>query len=431
MTIHDLEFDARPSVDPPDDRQEGGTWRRVNLDPVLSGDWAPPLPTVGRRSDGVGLFYPGKLHTVASESEAGKTWFLLAATFEELRAGNSVLYIDFEDDEGGVAGRLLALQTAPETVREQFCYIRPTDAIGAGANLADLGDIIATHRPTLAVIDGVTEAMVMHNLDPNNNSDVASFGRILPRRLASVGCATVCLDHLPKANDNRGRYAIGGVHKLNGVDGAALLLESREPFGIGLTGRSTITIAKDRPGQLRKHGQRNKDGLYTFAELELTSHDVTYSEFQIRPPTRHDTEFMPTALMTKISDALNRHGSMSQRQILATVGGKRQYAIDALSILQRDGYVSAETPHELLKPYPEPADTMTVPRSPAVPHRSPETRRNPRSPVPLPLQRGTVTGTPPAQHTNSATVPHREATARPTERADGAPVEPTMSPCLQ
>jgi hypothetical protein len=333
------------------------TWRRVDLDNVLSGGWAPPQPTVGRRSDGVGMFYPGKVHTIASESEAGKTWLMLATASVELLKGNAVLYHDFEDDEGGVVGRLLALQIAPDVIRERFCYVRPAEGLGTLINLDDLREIVMHYRPTLAVVDGVTEAMTMHGLDPLNNRDIATFGRILPRRLAAAGCATVCLDHLPKATDNRGRYAIGGVHKLNGLDGAALLLETREPFGIGLTGRSTIRIAKDRPGQLRKHGERGKDGLHTFAEFELTSQHISYSDFEIRPIAAHrDDEFMPTVLMTKISTALKQHGPMTQRAILATVKGKRQYAIDALALLQRDGYVTDKTPHALLRPYPDTGD---------------------------------------------------------------------------
>lgn len=337
--------------DLPDDADR--SWQRVNLDQVLSGQWTPPEPTVGRRVDGVGMFYPGKLHSVASESEAGKTWLMLATAFEELRRGNTVLYLDFEDDEGGVVGRLLALQADHAAIRDRFIYVRPSGPIHAPANLADLRDIVMDTHPTLAVIDGVTESMVMHGLNPNDNSDVATFGRILPRRLANAGAATVCLDHLPKATDNRGRYAIGGVHKLNGIDGAAILLESRDPFGIGITGRSTIRLAKDRPGQLRKHGQRGKDGLFTFGELELTSHTVDYSEFQISPATaRVADDFLPTILMTKISDALKEHGPMTQRAILATVKGKRQYAADALALLQRDGYVSEKTPHTLLREYP-------------------------------------------------------------------------------
>jgi hypothetical protein len=45
---------------------------------------------------------------------------ILAAAFEELRDGNHVLYIDFEDDEGGVVGRLLTLQTPAEWIRKRF-----------------------------------------------------------------------------------------------------------------------------------------------------------------------------------------------------------------------------------------------------------------------------------------------------------------------
>lgn len=352
------ELDDIPRWEPPDEPpQRNGhqvgkrSWQTVDLEPVLSGDWKPAQPTVGRRQDGVGMFYRGKLHTVSSESEAGKTWLILIAAFEELRAGNHVVYLDFEDDEGGIVGRLLTLQTPAEWIRARFHYLRPTESVAAAANLADLNDLLVAHRPTLAVVDGVTEAMTMHGLDPLSNRDIAAFGRILPRRLAVAGCATTCLDHVPKDADARGRYAIGGVHKLNGLDGAAYILEAREAFGVGLTGRSTILISKDRPGQLRKHGHRRKDGLHEFGELVLTSHDDSYAEFEIITHSARSDEFMPTALMAKISDALHAHGPMSQRQILATVKGKRQYAIDALALLQRDGYVSDKSPHELLKPY--------------------------------------------------------------------------------
>lgn len=329
------------------------SWRAVDLEAVLSGHWEAPKPTVGQRSDGVGLFYPGKVHTVASESEAGKTWLVLGAAFHELEAGHAVLYLDFEDDEGGVVGRLLTMQLAPETIRSRFRYLRPAEALGNGANLGDLFAIVATDRPTIAVIDGVTEAMTMHGLDPLNNKDIATFGRILPRRLAATGAATACLDHVSKATD-RGRYALGGVHKLNGLDGAAYLLENREPFGIGREGRSTVLIAKDRPGQLRKHGRKRKDGLCDFGELRVTSHDESYVEFEILPAlAAHGGEFRPVKLMAKICAAIDEHGAMPQRQILATVGGRRQYAIDALALLQRDGYVSEESPHKLLKPWDE------------------------------------------------------------------------------
>ena len=59
--------------------------------------------------------------------------------------------------------------------------------------------------------------------------------------------------------------------------------------------------------------------------------------------------------MAKISDALTSHGAMSQRQIIATIGGKRDYVINALALLQRDGHVSDKTPYTVLRPYVEEA----------------------------------------------------------------------------
>ena len=93
--------------------------------------------------------------------------------------------------------------------------------------------------------------MVLHGLNPIDNRDVAVFISKLPRLIAASGPATVCLDHVPKAEEARGRYAIGGVHKLNAIDGAAYVLETRDPIDVNRTGRSTILVSKDRPGQLR------------------------------------------------------------------------------------------------------------------------------------------------------------------------------------
>ena len=227
-------------------RTRVGHGDQMDLNPVLDGQYRPVEATVGLRADGQGMFYPGKQHTVSSESEAGKTWLVLSAAQDEMRAGNHVVYIDFEDDSGPITDRLKAISVPPELISSHFHYIRPEEPLTRD-HLWDLGE--AMHcKPTLAVIDGVTEAMGLHGLDPNSNSDCAHFGRMLPRRLAELGAATVSLDHVTKAQDTRGRYSIGGQHKLSGLNGAAYVMSARGPFGVGITGRSYIRIAKDRPG---------------------------------------------------------------------------------------------------------------------------------------------------------------------------------------
>lgn len=350
-----------PPLDNPDNTSASRTWRRVDVSAVLDGTHRPPAPTVGARADGVGLLYPGRLHTVASESEGGKTWFALLACRHELQAGRAVMFLDFEDDEGGVIGRLLALGTAAATISERFAYVRPADPIGRGTNRGDITEMIGDLRPTLAVLDGVTEAMTVHGLELKDNGDIARFGALVPRWIAAQGPAVLALDHVVKDREGRGRYAIGGVHKLNGVDGAAFVLENRAPFGHGVTGRSTVYLAKDRPGELRRHALRAREGLHWFADLELESviHDgVPLLSGALTAPQHRDETFRPTALMAKVSAALAKAGDpLSQTGITDRVKGRAADVRGALAVLVDEGYIATEdgkrgaTHHRLVRPY--------------------------------------------------------------------------------
>lgn len=330
------------------------TWRPADLSDVLDGTWEPPEPTVGRRSDGVGLFYLGKQHTVASESEGGKTWHLLVAARDEIDRENHVVYVDFEDDRGPVVGRLLALGVNPERVRQYFHYLRPESPLTVPVNQADLDEMMSACSPTLAAVDGVTEAMTMHGLNPLDNHDAAKFGRMLPRRLAKWGAATVSLDHVTKSSDTRGRYSIGAVHKLNGLDGAAYVLENRQPFGVDIEGRSTIRIAKDRPGQLRKHALPAANGLPWFADLVLDSTmGGGHTEATVMAPDSGAAgKPRPTRMMRRVSEELAKHpNGLPQRVIQDVVTGGTDTIRKALSHLIAEGYVTGKTPHVSLKPF--------------------------------------------------------------------------------
>lgn len=317
------------------------SWQPVDISAVLAGTYTPPRPTVGRRDDGIGLFYPGRMHTIASESEAGKTWLALCAVRTELEAGNAVVYLDFEDDEGGIVGRLLAMQTKPEWLRDRFAYLRPDDAVTALGNREDLGAVIGDLSPTLAVLDGVTEAMSLHGLEMKDNSDIARFGKLLPRWIADRGPATVALDHVTKSAEGRGRYAIGGVHKLNGLNGAGYVLENRRPFGVGLTGKSTVYITKDRPAQLRRHALPGREGLFWFADLTVTSHEAEFVEPGLAAPVASsETGLRPTAVMTKVSRVIaDNPGGLSKNAIETVAGGKASVVRAALELLVNEGFV--------------------------------------------------------------------------------------------
>ena len=63
-----------------------------------------------------------------------------------------------------VVGRLLAIGAKTEAVRENFSYIRPADAVTALSNRMTLDSYLEDLAPTLAVLDGITEAMTLHGL---------------------------------------------------------------------------------------------------------------------------------------------------------------------------------------------------------------------------------------------------------------------------
>lgn len=347
--------DEEPPYDPDDPGQGASqepaprTWAAQDLRSVLDGTYTPPQPSVGRRDDGVGLFYPGRMNSVASESEAGKTWFALIACLQEINDGNHVLYLDFEDDAGGVVGRLLCLGGVPADILDRFHYIRPENQMGP-VDAVDL-EAVLQKQPTLAIVDGVTEGMSLFGLELKDNTDIAKFGRMLLRPLMNSGAAVVTLDHVVKSAENRGRYSIGGVHKLNGLNGVMYQLENLRPFGIGVTGKSTVRVAKDRPGQIRKNGLPHSSGMHWYADLVVKSESQEYAEAHLYSPSvrnEDDREADEEArrlrgLQAKVLDALaGAPGPLPGKGIEDRVAGRAVDVRRAVASLVDSGRITTE-----------------------------------------------------------------------------------------
>jgi hypothetical protein len=348
------------------------SWRPVNLDAVLDGTAVRPYPDVGARSDGAAVLYPGKVHTVSGESEAGKTWFAVAILLTELAAGHGTGVIDFEDDEIGWVSRLVDAGANPDDIRAKFFYIRPSEALGPSGRL-DLSVALHETQPTAVVLDGITEAMTLHGLDPLKNAEVAQFGLRLPRWVARRGPAVLCTDHLTKASrgddGTRGRYALGAVHKLNGLDGAAFIMENRHSFGIGCKGVSTVSLAKDRPGGLRQVARPSK-GMDWFADLIVNSQPGAPLEVELAAPAPAAESASgppgvrrPTAMMATVCDLIEGNpGQLSRRQLEDRLPGAAKTKRLALDLVVEEGFVAVEPGtrgaknHRLLRPFTEGRD---------------------------------------------------------------------------
>lgn len=365
---------------------EATTWAPISLNDILAGDYQPPVPTMLARTDGRCLLYPERSHSISAEPEALKTWLALGASAEQLTAGNPVLYIDFEGSAAEIIGRLRALGINPEIIGQLFIYVRPDEPLADRA-LADL-DLALERKPLLTVIDGVTEAFNVQGLSPLDNSDVATWLEVLPRRIMRAGSSPLALDHVVKDREQRGRYAIGAQHKLAGVD-VAYSMHVVEPFGRGHDGVVTIKVQKDRPGGIREFAQ---DGVV--ATLRATSHDDGRVSLSLEPPERRAGDFRPTHVMQKLSEAVEAEAGLSTRDLRASVTGKNDVKDLALRLLIAEGYIDARKDgsairHYSLKSYRENQD---VPRAPDVPEACPGTPAEDRAPCPHPL-RGARPGT--------------------------------------
>jgi hypothetical protein len=317
------------------------TWQPVDLTAALAGDLELIEPDLLERTDHRRILYRGRIHAFNGESESGKSWLALMAAAEELNGTGIVCYIDLEDHAEGIVSRLRALGVTEHAIREQLVYVRPEEPLVGPAHRS-LDAVLAEWQPDLAIIDGVTEAMALHALDPIDNGDVATFWKLLPKRLANTGATVVVIDHVVKNAESRGRYAIGGQHKLAAIDGAAFLVEIETPFGRGRTGRSKITVTKDRPGAIRRHAVAGK----VVGHLELASlADDTVRATIIPPDAQRDEWHGPTECMAAILAMfreLPAGEDLSQRQAtdqLRAVGlsYRAQTVRDALAVLVRNG----------------------------------------------------------------------------------------------
>lgn len=307
-------------------------WAPIDLTDILHGSWAPPQPTILQRRDGKNLLYPGAVHSIAGEPGSLKTWVGLIAAVQQIDDKHTVAMIDFEDSAGAVIARLRALGLTPDQITTHFRYIRPDTAL-KDADWPRLQQAITD--TTFVILDGVTEAMVMHGWSINDNDDVARYLALLPRRIADQGPAVLQVDHVTKDHETRGRYAIGGQHKLAGITGTAMKAIVTNALAAG--GKGTVKLVLDKD----KHGQVGPVGT-TLAELNIdaTADDGTILAWLDHPTRDVDDEgnFRPTTLMKRVSDYLYEAGRpVSLRDIRGHVKGKAESIALAIDALAREG----------------------------------------------------------------------------------------------
>lgn len=344
----DLMFEVRHGLSIAGGGARASSWAPQDILAALSGDYEPERTEILRRADDIALFYPGRVHWLMGESESGKSWVAMLAAAEALNAGHRALFVDFESDLQTVGRRLLALGVPLGMLAEGLTYIRPGEQPLPGTDAERAFNDVLGGRYRFATVDGVTDALTVYGLNPNEGTDVASFIRRVPRRIADeTGAAVACVDHVTKSSEGRGRFAIGSQHKMAGLDGVAYTVAPVEPLAPGKRGTVVLRVAKDRPGWVRAHaGAWSKtDRTQEAARIVLDSTTPGETRFEVQTPETLDAatgeakEWRPTGVMSAVVDYLSAAGETTQTRLEGAVSGRASTVREAIGFLITDGVV--------------------------------------------------------------------------------------------
>jgi hypothetical protein len=358
LVIHGLKFEdldtfipleqADPPADEPAAENGAGiSWRPVDLAAAID---APPVePSVLARTDGMNLMYGGRVNWFQGEPETGKSMILQWVAAQKILDGERVLIIDFDSDEHDVIPRLIAMGPNRQQVLHLCDYIRPAEPILDAKNrvtpgLVELDALIETNEYSFVMIDGVTDALALENIDISDNGGVARWITVLAKRCAErTGAAVGVVDHVTKSSENRGRYSIGAQSKLMAVNGATYSVEMITPPGRALLGEPVagqlrLTLQKDRGGYLRG---RLRDKPAVAAVITVTAYPDGGIICTVEAPT--DSAVVDDLkLQGRIFEYLAVYDAASKNSITESVTGKAEdIRIQVTKMIDR-GWVRVE-----------------------------------------------------------------------------------------
>ena len=247
------------------------SWQRIDLKPVFDGARRSLTPTVLVCEDGYGLFYPGRVNGIHSDSGIGKSWIVALGVAEELLAEHHVIVVDFEDDESAIVSRLHdSLGVKKELIVEYLHYHAPKEPFDDDAVAAIEADA-RKYAVTLLGVDSLGEAFGLEGIDENKDVEVGPWLRRVTRRLADTGAAVFIVDHATKAADNP-LHPSGSKRKRAAITGASYLVEATLPLTREHGGCLRLTVAKDRHGHRRRGAEACTIEFTVYPDGGMTAH---------------------------------------------------------------------------------------------------------------------------------------------------------------
>ncbi len=307
------------------------SWGTVDLEPVKTGEPRPGTEFLPR-TDGKFLVYAGLPHTFYGESESLKSWAALLACRSFITAGFTTLYVDFEGDEWTLVERARIVGIPDGAIGRALRYIRPVEPLkGNPRALSDLLIEETELRPSLVVLDGVSEAYALHNWDINKATDAAEFQKLFGN--FADGTATIAIDHTGK---DASRGVVGSQHKRAGLNGAEYLFTPTRREGRGGHSTASIKVTKDRFGYVREFAPKGTVGVLHVASA------VDGDRVYIEAPSYVESLGVDMTLAQDLLDVILARPGMSTTAIDKAVTGNATAIRSELMMLKADGKVRSE-----------------------------------------------------------------------------------------
>jgi hypothetical protein len=301
------------------------SWTPINLNDLP--DKPPIEPTLGN----TGLLYPGKRHVFSGPPESAKTLAAYTMLILVARTGHTGILIDFEMGSRDAKQRLQELGATHDELAH-IPYLEPDTP----ATPERLGNLISL-EPQLVVIDAAAGAYQAEGLDDNKRSDVERFSRLYVGAFWLAGIATIIIDHVVKASQERGKFAIGSERKLGSSD-VHLGFDTIQPISRGTSGKYKITTHKDRGGCLPRGHTAD-----FHLESDPDTHQISWKVTSPEVTVDEEGYFRPTHLMEKASVFLELQPEpVTRNTVTDAIGGRKSYVLKAIDALVRERF-AAET----------------------------------------------------------------------------------------
>jgi hypothetical protein len=209
----------------------------------------PPEPEtlriVGKDSKYSSVIARAKVTVISGHRSSGKTWVTAAWAAQEMIAGNTVIWIDFERQDDQLTSKLRMLGVGAHIIDNQLRYTSALPPVQQLVRVVAEASEQGTHR-VLVVVDAfrALQGRVMPGTNANDGDAVEQVYTEYLTPVAEAGANIVLLDHMSKTGD---AGTFGSERKESAAD-YVIKVEKMCPFSKRTSGYSMLTLTKARGG---------------------------------------------------------------------------------------------------------------------------------------------------------------------------------------